>query len=201
MTREQAINYLTSSGMSPEQVEEVVKALGAEPCEDCISRREAVLGFEKDVVCNFIGDCGICQFYQDESCLMTKFLYSLPSVKPIAKNATTTEDCVSRDEVLDMLNQIDISVYNGYGFQKEEWVAFAKHIPSVRSKPLDDIAKPTEWPADSLTEEEVREAEKEGLALVRAYKDGYDAGYIAGVKAYRAFVELDEEEKNEDSTL
>ena len=71
----------------------------------------------------------------------------------------------------------------------------------VRPKTLDDIAKPTEWPADSLTEEEVREAEKEGLALVRAYKDGYDAGYIAGVKAYRAFVELEEEEKNEDSTL
>ena len=57
-------------------------AENATTTEDCVSRREAVLGFEKDVVCNFIGDCGICQFYQDESCLMTKFLYSLPSVKP-----------------------------------------------------------------------------------------------------------------------
>lgn len=40
-------------------------------------------------------------------------------------------NCVSRDDVLDMLNQIDISVYDGDGFQKEEWVAFAKNLPSV----------------------------------------------------------------------
>ena len=42
MTKEQAINYLYSSGMSDEQVNEVVKALEQEPCEDCISRRATV---------------------------------------------------------------------------------------------------------------------------------------------------------------
>lgn len=37
MTREQAINYLYSSGMSDEQVMEVVEALKTEPCvEDLI---------------------------------------------------------------------------------------------------------------------------------------------------------------------
>ena len=42
MTKEQAINYLYSSGMSDEQVMEVVEALEQEPCEDCISRRATV---------------------------------------------------------------------------------------------------------------------------------------------------------------
>ncbi len=37
MTREQAINYLKSSGMSDEQIETVVDAF---TCEDCISRTE-----------------------------------------------------------------------------------------------------------------------------------------------------------------
>ena len=39
MTREQAINYLYSSGMSDEQVMEVVEALEQEPCKDCVSRQ------------------------------------------------------------------------------------------------------------------------------------------------------------------
>ena len=37
MTREQAINYLTDTGLSPEQVMEIVEALGAEPCEDTVT--------------------------------------------------------------------------------------------------------------------------------------------------------------------
>lgn len=43
MTREQALNYLVSSGLTEEQVMEVVEALRQEPCEDTVSR-EAVLG-------------------------------------------------------------------------------------------------------------------------------------------------------------
>ncbi len=39
MTREQAINYLKSSGMSEEQIETVVDAF---TCEDCISRKAAL---------------------------------------------------------------------------------------------------------------------------------------------------------------
>ena len=42
MTREEAIKYLYSSGMSDEQVNAVVKALEQEPCDDAISREEAI---------------------------------------------------------------------------------------------------------------------------------------------------------------
>lgn len=44
MTREQAINYLKSSGMSKEQIETVINAL---TCEDCISR-EALMKLFKE---------------------------------------------------------------------------------------------------------------------------------------------------------
>ena len=43
MTREQAIKYLRSSGMSEEQIDTVVAALSAEPCEDAISREDALM--------------------------------------------------------------------------------------------------------------------------------------------------------------
>ena len=39
MTREQAINYLKSSGMSDEQIKSVINAL---TCEDCISRKDVM---------------------------------------------------------------------------------------------------------------------------------------------------------------
>ena len=48
MTREQAINYLISSGFSEEQVSEIVRALTYEPTTknnlgvDCISREEVI---------------------------------------------------------------------------------------------------------------------------------------------------------------
>ena len=39
MTRAEAINYLTSTGLTEEQVMKVVEALEQEPCEDAISRQ------------------------------------------------------------------------------------------------------------------------------------------------------------------
>ena len=39
MTREEAINYLRSSGMSEKQIDTVVTALSEEPCSDAISRQ------------------------------------------------------------------------------------------------------------------------------------------------------------------
>lgn len=45
MTRAEAINYLTSTGLTEEQVMEVVEALEQEPCEDAISR-QAVLSMQ-----------------------------------------------------------------------------------------------------------------------------------------------------------
>lgn len=47
MTREQAIKYLRSSGMSEEQINTVVAALSAEPCSDAISRQAVHEAIEK----------------------------------------------------------------------------------------------------------------------------------------------------------
>ena len=47
MTREQAINYLKSSGMTEEQIETVINAL---TCEDCISREETIEWLKKVTV-------------------------------------------------------------------------------------------------------------------------------------------------------
>ena len=47
MKREEAINYLYSSGMSDEQVNAVVKALEQEDCEDAISRQAVIDSLRK----------------------------------------------------------------------------------------------------------------------------------------------------------
>lgn len=44
MTREQAYNYLKSSGMTEEQIETVINAF---TCNDCISRRALLDNLEK----------------------------------------------------------------------------------------------------------------------------------------------------------
>ena len=47
MTREEAINYMKSSGISKEQIETIVKALAGEnDCSDFISRKAALDKFE-----------------------------------------------------------------------------------------------------------------------------------------------------------
>ena len=40
---------------------------------------------------------------------------------------------ISRDKVLKMLDTIATEVEEGYGFQYEKWVDYAKHAPSVYS--------------------------------------------------------------------
>ena len=57
------------------------------------------------------------------------------------------------------------------------------------------------WPCKECDPKTRDKLEPCGTLQELTFKTGYDAGYIAGVKAYRAFVEMDEEEKNEDSTL
>ena len=70
----------------------------AEPCEDCISR-QALLDaiYQKEYGQDYNENLNVFNLrYVD-------IIKALPSVKPIAKNATTTEDCVSRQDVLNTL--------------------------------------------------------------------------------------------------
>ena len=81
MTKEQAINYLYSSGMSEEQVKTVVEALEQEPCEDAISR-QAVLSY----IYNDLGlgdeENGADIERQMELESSYRYVKSLPPVKP-----------------------------------------------------------------------------------------------------------------------
>lgn len=68
MNREQAINYLKSSGMSDEQIKTVIDAF---TCDDCISREEAIR----------LAEQGQIQGYEWQF----KKLCTLPSVTPKPK--------------------------------------------------------------------------------------------------------------------
>ena len=74
MTRSQAINYLTSTGLTEEQVMEVVEALRQEPCEDAISR-EAVLNLINENI----------RIDDDKLELIAYFVENLPPVNPQSK--------------------------------------------------------------------------------------------------------------------
>ena len=90
MTREQAINYLFSSGFTHEQVGEVVRALTYEPTTknnlgvDCISRIETI-----DYLCKHCPDDGEC--FKD--CDEIKHLRQMPSVTP--QEPFINKPCVS----------------------------------------------------------------------------------------------------------
>jgi DNA-binding transcriptional MerR regulator len=80
MTREQAINYLRSSGFSEEQIQEIVKALEQEPC-DCISRQQAVDKMQEleDEDIEMYG-CSIPEGFDGKRAI--EALNTLPSIQP-----------------------------------------------------------------------------------------------------------------------
>ena len=97
MTREEAINYLKSSGMSEEQIEAIASAFTcdyydyeaktcrrAEPCEDCISR-QAVLDKIKEICFSKEQkwvDFRVSQGSNGQRNLIINFIEDLPSIQP-----------------------------------------------------------------------------------------------------------------------
>ena len=94
MTREQAINYLFSSGFTNEQVGEVVRALTYEPTTkndlgvDCISRDSAIKALDYDIKC-FEFKSGVSRHMDDIAKLLNTIyetqvnnIKALPSVTP-----------------------------------------------------------------------------------------------------------------------
>ena len=94
MTREQAINYLISSGFTHEQVGEVVRALTYEPTTkndlvvDCISRDSALKALDYDIKC-FEFKRGVSRHMDDIAKLLNTIyetqvnnIKALPSVTP-----------------------------------------------------------------------------------------------------------------------
>ena len=84
MTREQAINYLKSSGMSDEQIKSVINAL---TCEDCISREETILHISERLYETAMNNQGY-EITMDKACedialdRLKTWINELPSVTP-----------------------------------------------------------------------------------------------------------------------
>ena len=103
-----------------------VPSVEPEECGDCISRQQALDAFCLSEKTRRVGG--------DRSGYDTMMLYEiqdiledLPSVKPIAKNATTTEDCISREAA--------IGAVGYYSLHSDDKLLFAdkplKDLPSV----------------------------------------------------------------------
>lgn len=95
MTREEAINYLTSTGLTEEQVMEVVEALKHQTCGDAVSRAEAIKAMndlEQEDIEQY--GCHIPEGFDGKRAI--EALQSLPSV---ALSAEPCEDAVNRQAV------------------------------------------------------------------------------------------------------
>ena len=117
--------------------------------EDCISRSQAIKEFCKQTCetpnCRF-RDKGIIH----ASCDEVDVLKRLPSVYP--KSECNAEDCISRKAIFEMLVDIDNAIYDGDGFQYQEWHTKVDELPSVTPKNdnsvLKDIKDDVMWDID-----------------------------------------------------
>jgi hypothetical protein len=168
MNREQAINYLISSGFTHEQVCEVVRALTYESTTkndlgvDCISRDDV-----RDVMQELWGTSGE---------LMDR-LMALPSVIPqlsseLDKNSKKLEkdfgelDCISRIETIDYLCKHCPD--DGECFKDCDEIKHLRQMPSVTPQSsVPEVTALAEW------------TEK----LTKASEDAYNKGYADGVKS------------------
>ena len=95
MNREQAINYLRSSGMSAEQIKTVVEALQPEPCEDCVSRKWLL-------ECVEAGGFGFSE--KDTNILVHLIRDTAPSVQPEHTMAEISGDWIDRNLIGDLVD-------------------------------------------------------------------------------------------------
>ena len=99
MTREEAIDIIKCLAWhtrpDEEDVGQAIKALEQEPCEDCISRQEAILQVQRYGV-----GCFDVEEFSPEQCerFVISKLNSLPPVTP-----QPCEDAISRQAVLDII--------------------------------------------------------------------------------------------------
>lgn len=93
---------LDSNNEPLEALDMAIKALSAEPCEDCISREE---------VCDYIAEFVNHEYATDREREMVKHIIGgiqhLPSIQPTAKENLVVEDCISRAELLKAVDTWD----------------------------------------------------------------------------------------------
>ena len=133
MTREEAIQYLIDTGISPEHTMEIIEAIEQEPCEE--------LDFvqpHKKISVN-LEVCKMREATQEERDGVDQYIDSI---------AEECEDCVSRNSIIEVLNKMDRYVANeltlcdtGKKFPKNEvfivddvYDEITEQLPSVYPK-------------------------------------------------------------------
>ena len=110
--------------LSGEEADEIIKALEKEPCEDCISREDALQALCKAVHKN---DDTIPCLNQRVSCLWDKTkvqdyaeeILKLPPVTPVEKQESC-DDAISRQAAIDTISELNaISFYEAQEDSKE----------------------------------------------------------------------------------
>ena len=107
-----------------------IKALEQEPC-DCISRKEVM-----KALCN---NCELCKDGVQtcfSKCEEYHFLVTLPSIQPTTKENLVVGDCISRQAVLDMAEDMTDQFGNKHRVVTEGLISM---LPSVTPKPKTDV--------------------------------------------------------------
>ena len=81
------------------------------------------------------------------------------------KNEQTDEDLISRQAVITMLNKIENAVEDGDGFQFNEWIDYAKDIPSAEKTTL-RTEKTTITDGDLISRQAVIQALKDNVVEI-----------------------------------
>lgn len=143
MTNERAVEILNLDldilgqygGESAEAYKMAIKALEQQPCEDCVSRSELQKTMDSLPLFRFVNNDHeeADDYYNCESVDMV--IRNLPSVTPRTNLAETSQDCISREEMLKYQQYLHGKMSNE---ENHKLWNFIKGLPSVTPKYTDE---------------------------------------------------------------
>ena len=154
MTREEAINimkvivHMLEEKYDTDRVEDAVdmaiEALSAEPCEDCISRAEAIKAIEEygSVWMEYTEEMSIHQIAERalkaSKQSMYKILHDLPSIQPTTKENLAVPMSVIEDIKAEIETDLSMFCFDDWGNENGSWTAIKeiidKHISERNDK-------------------------------------------------------------------
>ena len=110
-----------------EALDMAIKALEQQPCEDAISRQEAISAIQDEYYADAVGID------------IVDIIANLPSVTPTISEKETVEDCISRDAVDEYITKL----LSGYLYDEErtrleDLTAYIWELPSVIPQPCEE---------------------------------------------------------------
>ena len=196
MNREQAINYLISSGFTHEQVGDVVRALTYEPT----TKNDLSSGLEKNskklekrtTKNDLTEQCIACKYDETEDengehckkCLEGGSQFELDEAlaKPSTKNDSGV-DCISREQALKAIDTWDKFGYSArYGLERLD-KDDKGYVPYVHYEDIVNCIKNLPSATPQLSVPEVTALAEWTTKLTKAREDAYNKGYADGVKS------------------